>query len=353
MRKKHLTFIHRIQLSCANRFLVHKQHAFICDMYGSANEIHIIDLENPEEPKLIRSIPFKSAIGSVAIQNETLYATESGRAIHKFTLEDVSDPKYSDSYVLLGYDFYDLKWNASRAILAMNWDGVGIVDLNRSNEIQPKVKQKIEKEFVKRLIPSRDRFLLTNGISEDKFLYEISVQNETVEILSKHEFPNFNPSEVFAISNGVVLFGESKKGKKEYSSVLILDENLQAIGEPIRFERAPNVCLSLSDGNVLFGFDYSYALFDRLQHTIVPLFQQFEYGDSKEYIEVQSDRRQVDPEYDLDRYEDEERDPRLNDSYYIDSLKCAHKEGDYLFATHGESFISFRIADDSLFQKIL
>ncbi|PJZ57929.1 hypothetical protein [Leptospira barantonii] len=367
MKNNHLTLLSRLKLPSANRFIVHKDHAFVCQLYGSAKELHVIDLRNPEKPELVRSIPFQNAIGSLAIQNNTLYATESQRALHTFDLENVSDPKPIDSYILLGYDMYDATIVNGKAILAMNWDGVGIVDLNHPNEIQPREKQKIEKGFVERLVSFKDHFILTNGLSADKFLYEISLINDKVQIISKIEFPNFSPSKkVFSISSGAVVYGEIKKGKKEYSSILILDENLKQIGDPIRMERSPNVCFSLSNGNVLFGFDYSYAIFDRSEHKITPLFQQFETGDKKEYFEVASNPKQVDPEYDHDRYEDEsddedededseivERDPRMDHSYCMDSLQCAYKSGNYLFATHGESFVSFRISENSPFQNIL
>ncbi|TGK21634.1 hypothetical protein [Leptospira kmetyi] len=401
MKNNHLTLVSRIKLPSANRFIVHKNHAFVCQLYGEARDIHVIDLKNPEKPELVRSIPFQSAIGSLAIRNETLYATESRRALHSFDLKEVSDPKPIDSYILLGYDLYDTAIVNDKAVLAMNWDGVGVVDLNRPNEIQPLQKQKIEKGYVERLVPFQDHFILTNGISDDRFLYEISLINGKLEILSKTSFPNFNPTKkVFSISSGVILYGETKIGKKEYSSVLILDENLRQIGDPIRLERTPNVCLSLSNGDVLFGFDYSYAIFDRSEHKIVPLFQQYETGDKKEYFEVASNPRRVDPEYDHNGYneedeseddetedqddaeldeeiddedeniekdadetddEDEEeesptiqgRDPRLDHSYCMDSLKWVYKNGNYLFATHGDDFISFRISENSPFQNIL
>lgn len=392
MKKNHLTLINRIKLPSANRFIVHKNHAFVCQLYGEAKEIHVIDLKNPEKPELVRSIPFQNAIGSLAIQNETLYATESRRALHSFDIKDVANPQHIDSYVLLGYDMYDTTIVNDKAILAMNWEGIGMIDLNRPNEIQPILKQKIEKGYVERLIPFKDRFILTNGIHEDKFLYEISLKNGTVEILSKKEFPNFNPSKAFSISSGAVLYGEMKQGKKEYSSFLILDENLKPVGDPIRMERQPNVCLSLSNGNVIFGFDYAYAVFDRSKHTVTPLFQLFETRDTKEYIEVPSNPRKVDPEYDHDGYDEDEeeydsedddeseddldddddsgsdsqdgneedeesevveRDPRLDHSYCMDSLQCVYRDGNYLFATHGDSFVSFRISEDSMFQKIL
>ncbi|RHX94555.1 hypothetical protein DLM76_10815 [Leptospira yasudae] len=410
MKKNHLKLTNRLNLSCANRFLIHKNHAFVCELYGSVHEINIINLENPEAPNLVRSLTFESAIGSLAIQGDVLYATEDRRAVHKFSLENVSDPKRLDSYILLGYDLYDVRIVNDKAILAMNWDGIGVVDLRKPDEIQPTVKQKIAKGYAKQFVPFRDHFLMTNGLHDDRFLYEISVQNGNVEILSQREFPNFNPSEVFEISSGAALFGEVKKGKKEYSSILILDENLQPIGEPIRIERTPNVCLSLSDGNALFGFDYAYALFDRSKHSITPLFQQFEDGNSKEYIEVPSNPKRIDPEYDVQRdyydqedngdpenYEEEDDyeadlddsnaeefedsnenengssladnvtnqeattsdseekfDPsRLDNAYCMDSLKYAQKVGSYLFATHGNHFITFKIGENSLFQKIV
>ncbi|RHX80625.1 hypothetical protein [Leptospira yasudae] len=410
MKKNHLKLTNRLNLSCANRFLIHKNHAFVCELYGSVHEIHIISLENPEAPNLVRSLTFESAIGSLAIQGDVLYATEDRRAVHKFSLENVSDPKRLDSYILLGYDLYDVRIVNDKAILAMNWDGIGVVDLRKPDEIQPTVKQKIAKGYAKQFVPFRDHFLMTNGLHDDRFLYEISVQNGNVEILSQREFPNFNPSEVFEISSGAALFGEVKKGKKEYSSILILDENLQPVGEPIRIERTPNVCLSLSDGNALFGFDYAYALFDRSKHSITPLFQQFEDGNSKEYIEVPSNPKRIDPEYDVQRdyydqedngdpenYEEEDDyeadlddsnaeefedsnenengssladnvtnqeattsdseekfDPsRLDNAYCMDSLKYAQKVGSYLFATHGNHFITFKIGENSLFQKIV
>ncbi|TGM99655.1 hypothetical protein [Leptospira yasudae] len=414
MKKNHLKLTNRLNLSCANRFLIHKNHAFVCELYGSAREIHIINVENPETPNLVRSLTFESAIGSLAIQGDVLYATEDRRAVHQFSLENVSDPKRLDSYILLGYDLYDVRIVNDKAILAMNWDGIGVVDLRKPDEIQPTVKQKIAKGYAKQFVPFRDHFLMTNGLHDDRFLYEISVQNGNVEILSQKEFPNFNPSEVFAISSGAALFGEVKKGKKEYSSILILDENLQPVGEPIRIERTPNVCLSLSDGNVLFGFDYAYALFDRSKHSITPLFQQFEDGNSKEYIEVPSNPKRIDPEYDVQRdYQDQEGDEdhedyeeedyesdddemdlgdsdeeefedfnenengsdladntknheattsdseekfdpsKLNNAYCMDSLKCVQKVGSYLFATHGNSFVTFKIGEHSLFQKII
>lgn len=123
-----------------------------------------------------------------------------------------------------------------------------------------------------------------------------------------------------------------------------MDATFQPLGDPIRLERSPNLCFFLSDGNILLGFDYSYVLLDKTQRSIVPLFAQFEQNDSKDYVEISNDsnRNVSDESYD-------ENTKRVR----MDSLKCAVKQGSFFFAIHGDDFISFRIGDDSLFQKII
>lgn len=214
MSRFHLELLKRITLKGADRFVIHKGHAFVCGLYGETRGIHILNLENPEEPDQVRSVRFRNAIGNVFVQDNTLYATENGRAIHKFDLEDITDPQLVDSFVLLGYDLYDMRIIGDYAFLAMNWDGIGVVDLNLPDEIQPVQKQKVEKGYVERLVPFGENLLFTSG-SDDPFLYEISFVNGSLNIVEKREFTDFNPSKVFYCRDEVVLYGKFKKGKRK------------------------------------------------------------------------------------------------------------------------------------------
>ncbi|MBM9501060.1 hypothetical protein JWG44_12435 [Leptospira sp. 201903071] len=345
MYKEQLKLLKRIPLNSANRFLIHKSHAFVCELYGLAREIHILDLTDPADPKHLRSIRFQRSIGSLAIHNDKLYATESLRALHEFDLSEISNPKFLESYILLGYDLYDLQIREDKAVLAMNWQGVGIVDLKKPDTIQPTFMQKIDKGFVKQLVPFRDSFLLTNN---SEFLYSISILNGNLNKIEKHSFPDFKPSKIFPNGEEFLLFGETKKGKKEFSSLLLLDKNLGAIGDPIAIRNSPVKCLPLSDGNILCCFDYSYSYLDRKQKKILPLFELFENRETKEYVEIPSKVKNQSSESDEDEY-----DSRRNDLYCFDSLSALYKRGNHLFAIHGNSFLTFLISEDSLLQKIV
>ncbi|PJZ51270.1 hypothetical protein [Leptospira adleri] len=347
MYQAQLKLLKRIPLSSANRFVIHKNHAYICDLYGDAREIHVLDLNDPADPKQVRSIRFQNSIGSLAIREEKLYATESRRALHEFDLYDPSDPKFLESYVLLGYDLYDLHFSSNQAILAMNWEGIGIVDLKKPDSIQPFPIQKTDKGFVEKLVPFGDNFLFVNN---REFLYTISALGGTLKNEDKKSFPNFKPSKIYPIGEEIVLYGETKKGKKEFSSILILDKNLQQIDEPIAIRYEPVDCIALSDGNVLLCFDYSYASLDRKEKRILPLFELFEDRNSKEYIEIPSKVKNKSQESDE---EEDDYDPRKNDLYCFDSLRALRKIGNFLFTTHGKEFITFSVSEDSLFQRIV
>ncbi|AOP33460.1 hypothetical protein A0128_06130 [Leptospira tipperaryensis] len=349
MYQAQLKLLKRISLSSANRFVIYKSHAFVCELYGSAREIHILDLTEPSDPKHVRSIRFKNAIGSLAIQENKLYATESRRALHEFDLTEISNPKFLESFILLGYDLYDLQISSDQAILAMNWEGVGIVDLKKPDSIQPLQRQKIDEGYVEKLVPFGDHFLLSNN---SEFLYTFSTLEGRLKEVEKRSFPDFKPSKIFLNGEEIVLYGETKKGKKEFSSLLLLDKDLQAIGDPISIRHRPVNCLPLSDGNILCCFDYSYAYVDRKEKKILPLFELFEKRESKEYVEIPSKVLKRSSESD-DGGEEEEYDSRRNELYCFDSLKSVSKKGNFLFATHGSDFLSFSISEDSMFQKIL
>lgn len=346
MYQAQLKLLKRIPLNSTNRFVIHKDHAFVCDLYGNAREIHVLDLTNPADPKEVRSIQFQNSIGSLAVREEKLYATESRRALHEFDLTEVSNPKFLESYILLGYDLYDLHITSDQAILAMNWEGIGIVDLKKPNSIQPFPVQKMDKGFVEKIVPFQDNFLLTNN---SEYLYMISALDGTLKEIDKISFPNFKPSKIYPIGEEIVLYGETKKGKKEFSSILILDKNLQTIDEPIAIRNEPVNCFPLSDGNVLLCFDYSYASLDRKEKRILPLFELFEDRSSKDYVEIPAKVKNKTSESD----EEEDYDSRKNELYCFDSLRALCKKGNFLFTTHGKEFITFSVSEDSLFQKIV
>ncbi|EMO82666.1 hypothetical protein [Leptospira kirschneri] len=337
----HLELLDKVFLKNVNQFVVYKDYAFIYGDYGRAYEIHILSLEIPEKPTHVQSISFQNVIVKVEIKMDTLYVAEDKRAIHTFDLSNISEPKRVNSFVLLGYDIYDMKIIGENAILAMNWEGIGLVDLNLSDQIQPVQKIKIENGCVEYFVSFGDRFFTVSSLKNDPFLYEISIINGYLEIKNKKEFSDFNPSSVFCGTSEVVLYGEFKKGKNNRSGILLLDDNLQPLGEPIRLERSPIVCFQLSDGNFLFGFDYSYVLLDKTQCTIVPLFAQFKQKSSNKYIEIASNSDS--------RLEPQDTSTLVS----MDSLQNAHKQGDFFFALHGNHFTSFRILENSLFQDIV
>ncbi|MBM9579803.1 hypothetical protein JWG45_21890 [Leptospira sp. 201903070] len=349
MYKPQLKLLKRIPLNSANRFVIHKSHAFVYEMYGLAREIHVIDLTCPEDPKLVDSIRFQKSIGSLAIHKDKLYATESRRALHVFDLTEISNPKFIESHILLGHDLYDLRIREERAILAMNWEGIGIVDLKKPNSFQPIFMQKFDNGFVEKLLPFQNRFLLTNN---RELLYSISILDDKLDEIEKRSFPNFKPSKIFPNGEEILLFGEAKKGKKEFSSILLLDKNLQAQEEPIAIRQEPVDCLSLSDGNILFGFDHSYEYLDRIEKKIRPLFELFEERESKTYVEIPA--KVYNPSENSNEDQNgEEYDSRKDKLYCFDSLKYVTKRGNFLFATYGNAFFSFSISENSFFQKIL
>ncbi|EMG09781.1 hypothetical protein LEP1GSC151_1029 [Leptospira interrogans serovar Grippotyphosa str. LT2186] len=140
----HLELLDKIFLKNVNQFVVYKDYAFVYGDYGQAHEIHILSLEIPEKLTHVQSISFQKEIVKVEIKEDTLYVIENERALHIFDLSNVSDPKRVDSFVLLGYDIYDMKLIGENAILAMNWEGIGLVDLNLPDQIQPVQKLKLK-----------------------------------------------------------------------------------------------------------------------------------------------------------------------------------------------------------------
>ncbi|WP_061248901.1 hypothetical protein [Leptospira noguchii] len=334
----HLDLLHKVYLKDVNQFVIYKDYAFV---YGEAHEIHILSLEVPEKPTLVRSISFQKGIVKVDIKKDILYVAEDERAIHIFDLSNVSDPKRVNSFILLGYNIYDMEIVGENVIIALNWEGIGLIDLNLPDQIQPVQKLKLENRYVKRLVPFGDKLLIVNNSQDDLLLYEISIINDFLKIENKIEFPDFNPSRVFCGTSEVILYGEFKKGKNNRNGILLLDNSLQPLGDPIRLERSPIVCFQLSGGNFLFGFDYSYVLLDKTKCAIVPLFAQFKQRNSNQYVEIVSNSNSG-------------LEPRdTSDLVSMNSLKNAHKQGDFFFAIHGSYFISFRILENSLFQDIV
>lgn len=140
----HLELLDKVFLKNVNQFVVYKDYAFVYGDCGQAHEIHILSLEIPEKPTHVQSISFQNVIVKVEIKMDTLYVAEDKRAIHIFDLSNIPDPKRVNSFVLLGYDIYDMKIIGENAILAMNWEGIGLVDLNLSDQIQPVQKIKLK-----------------------------------------------------------------------------------------------------------------------------------------------------------------------------------------------------------------
>ncbi|PKA05733.1 hypothetical protein [Leptospira ellisii] len=341
--------MNRIPLSSADRFLIRDRYAFLCDIRGNSREIHILDLENPEKPRLVNALSFRNPIGCLSIDGNVLLAGENGRALHRFDLDDPANPKPLDVYVLLGYDLHDICGVSGKVLAAMKWEGIGMVDLDRPNEIQPIEKNKLDGGLFERLTPFRDRFLTVSARSDNRFLYEISLSNGLMEIIDRKEFRNFKPTSVFSANSEIVLYGENESGDGEHPSVLFFYSAFQRLGEPVRLAHRPRICFPLSDGNILFGFDSSYALWDRNGHKITPLFRQFEDRISKEYSEIPIGSSQ---RYGEDGDDSENRDCIPNEASDME-FRSACKKGDFLFATHDSQFLSFRIAADSVFRKIV
>lgn len=336
----HLEMVASVATEGTGQFVLHRDHVFMSARYGSAHTLSIIDVQNLREPKLVQTMKFKRAISSVAVQGDILYAAESGRALNFIDIENPTQPSYFDCGVALGTNLYDLKLLGGWAVLGLNWDGIGLMDVRDLKKARWADKIKLEEGFIERLVVASD-LIFAAGASGGLRVYEIR-DSKLVEIAQPCG-EGFNASRVFTVGEEVWVLG-SPEDESEHL-VVIDPANPDKVATMFEPEcSGPTALLPIGEQRAVgFYTHYTCAAYAPHDAWAGELFKQYTRDDDNTYIETPCD---------VSEMTDGDREAYDVSRTCLDNTSHALRKEDYIIAALEKELAVFAIPEDSVFRSV-
>ncbi|MBL4634895.1 MAG: hypothetical protein JKY56_13570 [Kofleriaceae bacterium] len=331
--------MHSVPVEAGGEFIVHEGYVYMGSRYGNKNTLHVIDVHAPKTAKLVSTMRFKRAIGSLAVRGTTLYASESQRAINLISLENPATPDYFDCALALGKTVYEFGFVGDFLVAALNWDGIGIMDVSVPNKAQWVDTLKLEEGYIEHLAVVRDRIFATcasGGIA----VFEIQ-EAKLVQIASP-KGDDFNASSVFVVGEHLWFIG-TPEGKETH--IYVIDPN--KVDEVlVSFEldvSAPSTLIDIADGVAVGWNGYTCIGYAPSQAWARNLFKQHETDEDKVYVETPCDRNAL-SEAEIEEIE-------MLSIMCMDDTSCVVREGDFILAAQGDTLNIYSIEEASLLAK--
>ncbi len=333
----HLDKVGSVPIAAGGKMVIHKDHAFISARYGSSHALTIVDMSNPTEPVVAETMRFKHNIASVALLGDTLLAAESNRALNFIDVSDPANPDYFDCGLALGKSIYDVAVIGEFAVLAMNWDGLGLMRINDLSDARIVDQHKLDEGFVEGVVIANDH-VFAAGASGG--LRVFTVQDGGLNALGRISPEEFNASRVTKVGDQVWCIGSEK--------ILIVDpQNPTTIATEFEFDCSwPKTLLAVGGGAALGFYDHYTCLgYDPVAGWAGELFKQYEADDDGAYVEIPCDDSKM---------TEEERE-----AHWSRSLTCMEGVDDaivsdgHLFAVQGEEFIVYKLTTGSVFERVI
>lgn len=339
-RGPHLELESRVPIRGDGQFVMRGEFAYLSQRYGNANHITVVDVSDPAAAKLVREVEFKRAITSVALAGETLLAAESNRALNFLDLSDPANPAYFECGLALGVSLHDVAVMGDYAVLALNWDGVGLMPLDDPSRAEFSDRRKLDTGYVDYLLVLGE-LIFTPGGSGGLHVFRNDA-GTLVEVAS-HVGEKVRVSNVFEIDGKVWALADVD-GK---SHIWVIDPAVPGeIETSFRYKCAePRAMKGLGDGRAVgWSSNYTCLGFDAVNEWSGEVFKQYTADSDGSYREVPCDVSEMDDD--------------TQQSYWSEPLTCmdgirhAVRRDDWFYVTQGAEFQVFRLTPDSLFRGL-
>lgn len=338
----HLELLSSVAVEGSGSFVLRGGHVYLGARYGSSHVMNVIDVRDPAAAKVTTTLKFKGSIAAVAMMDELLIAAESGRALHLFELKDPARPTVLDVGVALGKSIYDVARLGRYAVAALNWEGVGLMDLENPRKARWVSELKLEDGFVEHLVVAGGHIFAT-GASDG--LVVMDVVDGKLAQLAKPAGKAFNASEVFRMGDRVWVFGSNDDDKAE---ILVIDP-----AQPTKIEHRfttkvslPKCLLPVKDGSGIgFFTHYSCAQYDPAQRRAGMIFRQYTRDKGGDYIETPADTSSL--------TEAQQEELQSGPTTCMETISHLARRGPFLYAAQGEALTIYRIREGSAFAETL
>lgn len=336
----HLELLSTASVEGSGSFVVREGYVYMAARYGSSHVMNVIDVRDPTATKVAATLKFKSSIAAVAMMDQLLIAAESGRALHFFELKDPAHPAALDVGVALGKSIYDIARLGRYVVAALNWEGVGLMDLENPRKARWVSELKLEDGFVENLVVAGGHIFAT-GASDGLVVMDV-VEGKLVQ-LAKPAGKGFNASEVFRMGDRVWVFGSNDDDKAE---ILVIDP-----AQPTKVEHrfttkisAPKCLLPLKDGSGIgFFTHYSCAQYDPAHQRAGMIFRQYVKDEGGAYVEMPADTSGLS--------EEQQEKLRSGRTTCMETISHLARRGPFLYAAQGEALTVYRISEGSAFAE--
>ena len=245
----HLERIGRLPIptSCSD-MIVDKTWAYV----AANNFVHAIDLRDPKKPKRASTVAFKNHVGGMALAGKMLFVGESERALNFVRVANPKKPDYFDCVLSFGTSFYAMTTVGDRVACAINWDGVGLVDVKKPKTARWLAREKLPDSFAEDVVVAEKR-LFVAGANDGLRVY--AIEKDALVAKASPLPRGSSAARVFLVGDRVWVAGESK-GKP--TLFVVHPKTLRVVGA-IRVQRAPRVLVDVGGGDAM-GFE-SYTCF--------------------------------------------------------------------------------------------
>ncbi len=333
----HLEKVGSVPIEAGGKMIVHKDHAFISARYGSSHALTIVDLTSPTSPTVTQTMRFKSNIAAVAMLGDTLLAAESSRALIFIDISDPTAPDYFDCGLALGLSIYDVAVCGEFAVLAMNWEGVGLMSLNDLSDARLIDKHKLDEGFVEGVVVANDHIFVAGASGG---LRVFTIEDRALNPLGRISPDEFNASRISMVGDQIWCVGSEK--------ILLVDpEDPTTVA--LEFDlncSSPKALLPVEGGGALGFYDhYTCLAYDPQSGWAGELFKQFEADDDGAYVEIPCDESQMSEE-------------DFETLHWSRSLTCMEGIDDaivrdgHLFAVQSQEFNVYKLTEASVFNLV-
>ena len=338
----HLELLTSVPVPGSGAFALHHGHAYMGARYGSSHVLSVIDVRDPAAAKVATTLKFKSSIAAVTMMDELLIAAESGRALHFYSLREPGRPEEVDVGVALGKSIYDVARLGRYAVAALNWEGVGLMDLENPKKARWVSELKLEDGFVEHVVVAGGH-IFAAGASDGLVVMDI-VGGKLVQA-AKPAGKGFNASAVQRMGDRVWVLGSNGDDKPE---ILVIDpKNPEQVLHRFTTKLSmPKCLLPVQDGSGIgFFTHYSCAQYDPAAQRAGMIFRQYVQDEGGAYVELPADTSGL----------SEEQQEKLRSGRTTSMETASHlaRRGPFLYAAQGEALTIYRITEGSAFAEVL
>lgn len=309
------------------------EYVYLATYADDVSQVLVVDARDPAAPAVVRALPFKNRVSALVVAGDRLLVAEPRRALHVYDVTTPAEPGRVDCGVALGRDLYDVATLGTAAVVAQNWDGVGVMDLTDPHRARWIAAHKLEDGFVESVCVA-EGLIFAAGAADG--LVVLSLVDGALAVVARPAGKGFNASEVFRMGPHVWVVGSNAKDKPEL--VVIDPRTPDRVLHRLTTKLSMPKCLlpTAGGGGVGFYTHYSCALYEPERGSAGLLFKQYTADEGGAYWE----RREPDARRDV---------PQLT---CMETISQLWRRGPHLFAVQGPELSVFEILPGSVFEAV-